>query len=1233
MADDPKKKKQGAKKGGASSESSALGVSGPNPVAQVTDDEYNEALLSKLQSEEGAEQETESPVVGFWQRLQQTMAKPRELPSVKEMGRSVARGVMDAGAEVLASAGGLSTGLAGGDSQKAGDTVRGKGKAATDALLGQRSDDPLASFTEGVTQFVAGFAALRRLPAGGLVKGAIVDGTMFDPYEAQLAELAARSPVPGLREIGKVLSVDDDAPAVARLKRAVAGAVPGVMLDGLVAGARLVKAGRAGNVAEVAKQSKVLEDIENGTHSPNGKHVTVKQVGENYTLLPPALDRPFGDPLPEPSLTAAAIRTQVDGAAAMNRPVPQPAVPRDPVKASIANAEAARDPLIAPEVREHAASRANELLPDAPPVFATKAEALQQAESINAAIDARASAGRIDDATIDDAVTAMARGEEPVLAASHHNTVEQDLDLVKTLSERIIGKQRGHVATEGQLSVENAKALAKETLAMIPADKAHATIKGLLNASPESQSVVSVMADMVMGDKGRTVMRLSDVVDARPHDPVAMEELTRAIEGYFDLRHSLYGGEADAARRLRFIQERDTMRAEEFSHATDSTPASNGTSPEAAGPSKTPKDGAGGPEVAGMETRDASQLAIDKKNAAAIGRMFKMANGNPRDTDAILHAAVVMQKGGTANAALEVFTNSLLSGPQTWATVSLSGSVLSLFEPVVRAAAGIGTGNRALFNEGVDTLAGLFLHLGDNIKIAAAAMREGRSIVNPAPTTYAIGGLTGKVIRTPGNIMLGLDEFTRVSNYRAYIRAKSLRAGREAGLEGNALAARVDQDLRMAFDPETGIATVPAALKYADVPTLSAPLGKGFGAELQKFTNNALAAKFIVPFVRASTNIFRYTWQSLPGLNALNAEAREVMKRGGEEAAVLHARSALASTVYGFGFYQAMQGNLTGKGPSDPDLRKLWLKNHQPYSLKVGDKWVSYARMDPLATPLGLMADLNVFAHELGTDHPDFEDGMYAVMAALVSNMGSKTYLRGVTEFAEAWGKGDPQKVGRWLQNFAGAMAVPNFANKMNPDPYFREVQGMVDKVKSRLPYFSETLDPAHNIFGEKVLKTPGIMNRSVNPMTTRDVTDSRVEEELLTLGRGLSPAPDRMEGGMIDLHDKSYAEKQGQPSPYVRWMELVRTQNGGLRAAMEKLVASDSWKMSSDGTDDFPGGRKLLLAQGMKERYESQAFRQVLSEYPKLHQQLTMIRRSRGAAIKGDDAGVRQVESLFGIR
>ena len=63
----------------------------------------------------------------------------------------------------------------------------------------------------------------------------------------------------------------------------------------------------------------------------------------------------------------------------------------------------------------------------------------------------------------------------------------------------------------------------------------------------------------------------------------------------------------------------------------------------------------------------------------------------------------------------------------------------------------------------------------------------------------------------------------------------------------------------------------------------------------------------------------------------------------------------------------AASGVVTGGGARDPQQRALDIATGwRPYSIKIGDKYISYQRLDPFSTVLGLAADTVEFAKEAG---------------------------------------------------------------------------------------------------------------------------------------------------------------------------------------------------------------------------------------------------------------------------
>lgn len=1289
--------------------------------SQASPEDYNAALMQSFQSDSASTPQTDqqqsptTPIHGFWHRLlfgAEGTARSAEIKHAVGRGlagaaNSISRAAFEFGSFVSRHAsvpgsrpGGLNIGefIQPGFNAAYDEAGGARGFMADEntdivtedemlAAYGKRSDDPLASFTESATQFVAGMV-LTGGGAGGpgiIVRGALSDAIAFNPYEAQLAELVARAPNwTGVGLLGKLLSVKgDDGALVARIKRSAAGAISGAVLDGLISSVRWIRANRvlaleSGLSAEaraaqqevVDQSRRVMERFTEGQHVAEGQHVTVNPTGDGHFALGVNPKSPIvaglgraearrlaefdalGNEARDLSLIPAAQRTpeQTARLAEVGKLKQQYTdLLTEPANGGGRPVEGAPARTITPdeimarhrEVATTDSKVAQNFLNESGVKSTSRAELETQAAVMNDALDARIRTnGGVSSAelaqhqqfakdlfAVNTPEEIAARAETANFNLSYYASQPEVMAQIEAISKQFRSAMDEAQGRPGGVPVEESIRIAREAIGGLTEREAPAVIRAKLRTTEDLHAWL-LASDMVMRGMGKRLARMSELLDARPHDVIAHEEARIALENFYNTTREIAGANSEVGRSLRILQERSSasVLSKPIRFKTEGTTAA--AKPKAKTPTKAPAEPV--QITAGMSHRE----------IAAQARMIRMADGAPRDIFAVGHAAQVIKNTGKLSQAFELFANFLLSGPRTVQTVFASGAGLNIFEPSVRMLAGAATGNRALFREGADIMWGNFKYISDNIKGMRMSLNAGRSIINPQPQHIAIGGVTGDVVRIPGRVLGAADEFSRLTAYRAFVRAKSLRLGREQGLTGAALEERVAEDLRASFDTETGIATLPEALRYAEVPTMAAPLGREtFGGGFQTFVNNHLEARFIAPFVKASVNIFRYVHKSIPGLNLLNREVREALARGGEEAAIIHTRSAVAGSLYAFGLYQASAGNLTGRGPSDPDLRRLWLgntaegKGRQPYSIRVGGKWISYARLDPLAMPLGLMADLSTIIHESDEKAAEPTDMAYATVSALFYNLSSKSYLSGITQFSEAWGSNDPHATARWMQNFAANAAVPQLANSLNPDDVYRDVRSMSDAIISRIPGWSTTLDPRFDIFGEPMMKTPGLLNR--NQILTAKDTGRSVEDDLLTLGHGLSPLTPKIEGGLINLQNRNTFDNGTGKSPFIRMMELIRRPAAGgpsLREAMNELVRSSTWQEASDGTSLFPGGERWIRAAALKNKYESRALRQVMDEYPKLMNQIRAVRRMRGAAITSGESGVQQVEQLFGV-
>lgn len=1133
----------------------------------------NEALAAEDNDED---EQRGGPALSLWQRFKRgavaanaAMSKQRD---PKELARSVARGLANLPDQIdntlldLSAAGARAVGAdrAADHAQSLRAGKQEKPLVPTNRIFGRRSDDHVAAFAEDVTQFVTGFALV---PGGSgvtasAIRGAVVDFAMFDPEQEQLAELLGRAPVPAVAALGDLLTPDaDDNAIIARAKRAAAGVLPGIVVDGAIAGlkrirsARRIAAGDANGAtaAELAEAEETLSRIADGTFTPEGADFAARRAEDGTWRVEPvgdldALDRTalprYGD-----RGEAEATAHTLNNAAAEYRKAGQP----------ITDAEQA------------SAKDFLRLIATADP------------KDVQAAVEAKG-IGTFDTST--------------------HSTPDAVMQRIEDLARVFQGEIEQVHSAGGSVPLQRVREMATEMLGGLPLEQlGPAIVRTLDRGSAAAQAAKVIAADMVMNGLGKKIAGMWDGLSARPHDLVAHEEARQAIELYTAVarRYAAEGSKVGLTMRVR--QEAGRGAASLADEAADAIPVK-------------------GPEA------ESAVAGLTRPEILDVVRLFRMADGKPSNAYALANSVQIIRETGVTPKAVEWFTNFLLSGPKTHVTAATMNSLTSVVEGVSRVLGGAATFNVPLAREGVDLLWGHIRHGMDNLKVANAAFRQGYSQMNPTAPRQAWGGTFGTILRLPQRSLLWIDEMTRVSNYRAYVRAKSLRFHRQRGLSANALFNQVEADLRASFD-ESGRALIPEAAAFAEGPTMSAALGDDtLGGKVHGFVNDTPLARFVAPFVKTSVNIFRWTFDRTPLVNQFSTRAREVLARGGEEATILRAQTALAGAVYVTGFGAVLSGQLTGRPPKDKNLRELWYQDQKPYSIKIDGEWISYRRGDPLFTPLGIIADAVTAARELSADAGEehAEDLVYALVAGLAASFSNKSYMVGVSQFFEAWSNGDGHSMKRWLHSLGTGATVPQAVSQLNSDPYLREVETFTDAVMARVPGWSGRLPARYDVFGEPIRRYYEYQPAAVFP--TVGEAGETVASTLMELGRGFAAPSRRLERGTIDLSDERWANESGV-TPWERMQELIRSPGGSrlpLKERLANLVQSGRWERASEGTAMYPGGERWLIAAAIIDQYQQQALSAVMREYPDLVEEIRLQRRLRAAAVKDGESGVFRV-------
>lgn len=412
------------------------------------------------------------------------------------------------------------------------------------------------------------------------------------------------------------------------------------------------------------------------------------------------------------------------------------------------------------------------------------------------------------------------------------------------------------------------------------------------------------------------------------------------------------------------------------------------------------------------------------------------------------------------------------------------------------------------------------------------------------------------------------------------------------------------------------------------------------GVTMQEFGYKHPMFRLFVPFIRTPMNIFiysgrrmaipvvnrdltgaaEYLWKTQIGnknIDQLKSKmANELVSENprvrAEAAGRMTTAIGLSATFYGF----AASGLLTGSGPKDRDRRALMSQaGWQPYSLKVGDTYVSYQKADPFATIAGVFADMfDVARYAPEDEQGSMENIVTAMVVSLAHNVQSKSYLQGLVQTTGIIS--DPERsVPRTGGRLLSAMTVPAIvaAFRDASDPHMLEVRGMIDQVKARVPFLGTALlDPQRTVLGEEVNKKTfdGVWRNTLDlggaflPLLVNTATDETISKELAELAYPFSNPPRSKFGTPLTSH----VNEKGQTA-YDRWMELVGTTTLGwktkrsLRSSLKRLINSSRYQgLPKDGVSeldtDSPRVREI---NKLLTRYRAAALRQMLAEFPEV--------------------------------
>jgi hypothetical protein len=234
------------------------------------------------------------------------------------------------------------------------------------------------------------------------------------------------------------------------------------------------------------------------------------------------------------------------------------------------------------------------------------------------------------------------------------------------------------------------------------------------------------------------------------------------------------------------------------------------------------------------------------------------------------------------------------------------------------------------------------------------------------------------------------------------------------------------------------------------------------------------------------------------------------------------ARMAWGTTLSVLGIKWALSNIITGKGPTNPAERAQWIQEgNRPYSVRIGDLVYSYEWFDPLATILGVSADITE-AYKSGIADNETWDKIGGMMLVSTGkNLTSKLSLRGASDLALVIS--DPDRYGdKYIESFVASFVPSALGHAARlSDPVQRETRNVLDAIKLKVPGLRKTLRPQIDVWGNDITDQGAFGPDVVSPIRMSAITNDPVNQRLLHLGIGIGKMKQEIHG--VKLTDDQY--------------------------------------------------------------------------------------------------------------
>jgi len=235
------------------------------------------------------------------------------------------------------------------------------------------------------------------------------------------------------------------------------------------------------------------------------------------------------------------------------------------------------------------------------------------------------------------------------------------------------------------------------------------------------------------------------------------------------------------------------------------------------------------------------------------------------------------------------------------------------------------------------------------------------------------------------------------------------------------------------------------------------------------------AFTFYVPFIKSPWNIIKEGTTYVPVLPVI---ARPKYVKFGENKPIPMTKDELIprQIIGGSMFLGVMAmydaGRITGAPRNAQEAQEWKDKGIQPQSIKIGDTWISYARVEPIATVFGIAAELKRSWDEYQEDPRPSEDKdlfgetTIALLTGLKTHILQKSFVEGLAKMFDF--ASDPVSTGSSFVSQTLRPLTPAIVNQAARllDTSERQATTQLEKIQQRIPILREQLPKDYGSYG-----------------------------------------------------------------------------------------------------------------------------------------------------------------------